>query len=185
MEDLNCCYCHLHFLENLGGWGGGGGGGGGGGSVIAYPQWPSLIQTAGQKYKSKQQEEWSHPILGLTATWPLMLYKGPYFNTPDPQTGLSPAMCLFSRPIKDFIPILPGRYEPHPTWIDTLNKKEDALRNRQIQATEPWTQHTKQLPAFCVGDHVRVQNQTGPHPLKWNKTGWIVEIQQFDQCCLY
>ena len=44
-----------------------------------------------------------------------------------------------------------------------------------------WTQHTKQLPPLCVGDHVLVQNQTGPHPMKWDKTGWIVEIWQFDQ----
>ena len=45
-----------------------------------------------------------------------------YQNTPDSQIG-SPAMCLFGRPIKDFVPILPGRYEPHPTWIDILNKR--------------------------------------------------------------
>ena len=38
-----------------------------------------------------------------------------YRNTPDPDTKLSPAMCLFGRPIKDFIPILPGRYRPHST----------------------------------------------------------------------
>lgn len=104
-----------------------------------------------------------------------------YRNTPDPQTGLSPAMCLFGRPIKDFIPILPGRYEPHPTWVDTLNKREEALRNRHMQAAERWAQHTKQLPPLCVGDHVRVQNQTGHHPLKWDKTGRIVEVRQFDQ----
>ena len=94
-----------------------------------------------------------------------------YHNTPDPQTGLSPAMCLFGRPIKDFIPILPGRYEHHPTWIDTLNRREEALRNRHMRVAERWTQHTKQLPPLCVGDHVRVQNQIGPHPLKWDKTG--------------
>ena len=58
-----------------------------------------------------------------------------YHIIPDSQIG-SPAMCLFGRPIKDFIPILPGRYEPHPTWIDILNKREDALRNRHIRAAE-------------------------------------------------
>ena len=44
-----------------------------------------------------------------------------------------------------------------------------------------WTQHIKQLPPLCVGDHVCVQNQIGPHPLKWDKTGQIVEVRQFDQ----
>ena len=99
-----------------------------------------------------------------------------YHNTPDPQTGLSPAMHLFGRPIKDFIPILPGRYEPHPTQIDALNRREEALRNCHMRAAERWTQHTKQLPPLCVGDHLCVQNQIGPHPLKWDKTCWIVEV---------
>ena len=33
-----------------------------------------------------------------------------YRNTPDKDTKLSPAMCIFGRPIKDLIPILPGKY---------------------------------------------------------------------------
>ena len=36
-------------------------------------------------------------------------------NTPDCDTGLSPAMSIFGRPIRDFIPILPGCYRPHNT----------------------------------------------------------------------
>ena len=36
-----------------------------------------------------------------------------YRNTPDKDTKLSPAMCIFGRPVKDLIPILPGRYQPH------------------------------------------------------------------------
>ena len=32
-----------------------------------------------------------------------------YRNTPDRDTGLSPAQMIFGRPIKGFIPILPGR----------------------------------------------------------------------------
>ena len=32
-----------------------------------------------------------------------------YRNTPDKDTKLSPAMCIFGRPIKDLIPILPGK----------------------------------------------------------------------------
>ena len=38
-----------------------------------------------------------------------------YRNTPDRDTKLSPAMCVFGRPIRDFIPILPGRYKTHET----------------------------------------------------------------------
>ena len=84
-------------------------------------------------------------------------------NTPDAGTKLSPAMCLFGRPIKDFIPILPGRYKPHDTWRETLASHEEALRNRQMKSHERWSEHTKQLPPLRVGDFVRIQNQIGNH----------------------
>ena len=50
-----------------------------------------------------------------------------YRNTPDPITKVSPAMCVFGRPIKDFIPIPHGKYHPHPTWKETLEAREAAL----------------------------------------------------------
>ncbi|MEW8309573.1 MAG: DDE-type integrase/transposase/recombinase [Candidatus Thiodiazotropha endolucinida] len=104
-----------------------------------------------------------------------------YRNTPDRDTKLSPAMCVFGRPIRDFIPILPGRYQPHMTWRETLMSREEALRKRHMLSGERLAQHTKRLPPLRVGDHVRVQNQIGPHPLKWDRTGTVVEVRQFDQ----
>lgn len=35
-----------------------------------------------------------------------------YRNTPDPDTKISPAMCVFGRMIRDFIPVIPGKYLP-------------------------------------------------------------------------
>ena len=104
-----------------------------------------------------------------------------YRNTPDRDTGISPAMSIFGRPIRDFIPILPGRYRPHNTWKETLLAREEALRNRHMKAAERWSEHTKRLPPLKVGDTVRIQNQTGPFPIKWDKTGRVVEVRQFDQ----
>ncbi len=104
-----------------------------------------------------------------------------YRNTPDRDTGLSPAMCVFGRPIRDFIPIPPGRYKPHATWLETLRAREEALRNRHMKMAERLAEHTKRLAPLTVGDRVRIQNQTGPHPLKWDKTGTVVEVRQFDQ----
>ena len=104
-----------------------------------------------------------------------------YRNTPDPDTKLSPAMCVFGRPIRDFIPILPGIYQPHDTWRETLAAREEALRNRHMRNAERWTEHTKRLPPLSAGDFVRIQNQTGPHPYKWDKTGRVIEVRQFDQ----
>lgn len=104
-----------------------------------------------------------------------------YRNTPDRDTKLSPAMCIFGHPIRDFIPILPGNYQPHRTWRETLAARESALRNRHMQNWERWSERTKRLPPLKVGDYVRVQNQVGPHPLKWDKTGTVIEVRQFDQ----
>ena len=69
-----------------------------------------------------------------------------YRNTPDPTTKLSPAECIFGRPIKDFIPITPSRYQPHPTWTDTLATREQALRNRHTRTAEQLSEHTRRLP---------------------------------------
>ena len=96
-----------------------------------------------------------------------------YRNAPDPDPKLSPAQCVFGRPIRDLIPILPGRYRPHDTWRQTLQAREEALRNRHMKAVERWTEHTQRLPPLTVGDMVRVQNQTGLHPRKWDKTGRV------------
>ena len=104
-----------------------------------------------------------------------------YRNTPDRDTKLSPAMCVFGHQIRDFIPILPQKYIPHRSWRDTLEAREEALRNRHMKAHERLSEHTKRLPPLKVGDHVRIQNQTGPHPLKWDRTGIIIEVKQFDQ----
>ena len=92
-----------------------------------------------------------------------------YRNTPDPASKLSPAQCIFGRPIKDFIPILPAHYLPHPTWSDTPAAREEALRNRHMRDAEGWTVHTRRLPPLAVGHLVRIQNQTGPHPNKWTR----------------
>ena len=104
-----------------------------------------------------------------------------YRNTPDRDTGLSPAMCIFGRSIRDFIPVHPGRYLPHPTWRETLIAREEALRNRHHKICERLTEHTRNLPPLKIGDYVRIQNQTGVNPTKWDRTGMVVEVRQYDQ----
>lgn len=104
-----------------------------------------------------------------------------YRNTPDRDTKLSPALSVFGRPVRDFIPIFPGKYRPHRTWRETLANREDALRNRHMREMEKWSEHTIRLPPLSVGDRVRIQNQVGPYPKKWDKTGLVTEVRQFDQ----
>ena len=43
------------------------------------------------------------------------------------------------------------------------------------------TEHTKTLPKLKVFDVVMIQNQSGPHPLKWDRSGMVVEVLPFDQ----
>jgi hypothetical protein len=50
-----------------------------------------------------------------------------------------------------------------------------------MRTTEHLSEHTRTLQPLVVGDCVRIQNQTGPHPNKWDKTGIIIEVRQFDQ----
>ena len=104
-----------------------------------------------------------------------------YRNSPDPATKQSPATCLFGRPTRDLIPLAPGKYHPHPTWQDNLSQRETALRQRHSLAQERWTEHTRQLSPLKVGDRVRLQNQTGNFPNKWDRTGCVVEVKQFHQ----
>ena len=52
---------------------------------------------------------------------------------------------------------------------------------RHVRARERRTLHTKVLPKLQVGDHVLIQNQTGNHARKWDRTGRIVEAKDFDQ----
>lgn len=70
---------------------------------------------------------------------------------------------------------------PTTTWQDTLAAREEALRNRHMKTAERWMEHTRRFPPLTVGDHVRIQNQVGPHPTKWDKTGLVIEVRQFDQ----
>ena len=90
-------------------------------------------------------------------------------------------MCVFGRPVKDLIPILPGKYHPHPTWRDSLHLREEALRHRHMRHQDKWSEHTKTLSPLQVGDRVRIQNQTGPYPNKWDRTGIVIEVRQFHQ----
>ena len=66
-----------------------------------------------------------------------------YRNTPDRDTRLSPAMCIFGRPIRDFIPIHPGKNFPHQTWQETLSNREKAPRNRHMRDAERLSAHTR------------------------------------------
>ena len=104
-----------------------------------------------------------------------------YRNSIDPETKASPALIIFGRPIRDPIPIPMGRYCPHQTWRELTAHREQALAKRHSLAHEKWTQHTRTLPPLRTGDHVYLQNLTGNHPQRWERTGIVVEVRQYHQ----
>ena len=101
-----------------------------------------------------------------------------YRNTPDRDTGLSPAMALFGRQLRDFLPTAPliGSM-----WQTLADSRETALALRSTKQREKWSAGAKELPPLLVGDWVFIQNQSGNYPRKWDKRGKVVEVKGFDQ----
>jgi len=61
-------------------------------------------------------------------------------------------------------------------WKDVWLAKEHALKSRLAKQTERLEEGARELKPLSVGDTVRVQNQTGSHPNKWDKTGIVVQV---------
>ena len=107
-------------------------------------------------------------------------------NTPDPDCKLSPAQILFGRPLRDAFSFVNRvnkfRNEAiSPVWKDAWRSKEEALRTRFVRSFETLGEKTRALPDLFVGDRVFIQNQTGPHPKKWDRSGVVMELRGNDQ----
>ena len=89
-------------------------------------------------------------------------------NTPCQDTGISPSIMLFGRPIRDHLP----RYDLklRPEWDVIAESREKALAKR-VLVPDNTLKH--ELAPLELGDSVQIQNQTGNHPGKWNNTGII------------
>ena len=64
--------------------------------------------------------------------------------------------------------------------MNLADARETALGRRATNAEKEWLEHTRALPTMKVGDNVMIQNQSGNHPLCWDKRGTIV-AESFDQ----
>ena len=103
-----------------------------------------------------------------------------YRNTPDTATGISPAMYIFHRPIRDFLPDL-NIGKSKENWNDVITAHQEARENHLTEYHTRLHEHTRRLPPLRVGDKVFIQNQIGSAPTKWDNTGEIMEVRQFDQ----
>ena len=110
-----------------------------------------------------------------------------YRNTPDRASGMSPAELLLGRQLRDF---LPGTSLAPPvrtfsdlrrTWRDVAEWREKTLCRRATADHERLRTRTADLPPLKVGQTVLVQNQTGNHPLQWDRRGVVMEVLPFRQ----
>ena len=66
-----------------------------------------------------------------------------YRNTVDPVTRFSPALAVFGRQVRDGLPILPGKYNPHSTWKELLQHRELAMAKRHQNGQDMFLYRTK------------------------------------------
>ena len=104
-----------------------------------------------------------------------------YRNTPDRDTGKSPAQVIFGHAIKDFFPVHPQYFQPRPEWLLTAEQREIALARRHARQGAVLTEHTKVLKPLHMSDVVLVQNQAGRRGKKWDRTGAVIEVLDHDQ----
>jgi hypothetical protein len=108
-------------------------------------------------------------------------------NTPDPTSKLSPAEIVFGRKLRDTMPRIDksinifNNKTVRPTWTEAWEQKELALRTRYQGCEKRLGEHCKTLPGLNEGDRVSVQNQTGNKPAKWDRTGTVVEVRDYDK----
>ena len=112
-------------------------------------------------------------------------------NTPETDSKLSPAQILLGRTLRDSLPLRPPIpfcttvFDPDSAvswvWKDAWSAKEHALKTRLARQVEKLEVGSHALKPLDIGDIVRLQNQAGNHPTKWDKTGTVVQIGDNDQ----
>jgi hypothetical protein len=108
-------------------------------------------------------------------------------NTPDRDTGLSPAQMILGRPLKGFLPNasrpVVGKAEgvASDVWRRVADWRELALAKRSSADQEKWDHQTHALPALTLGQHVMIQNAVGNNPRLWDKRGVVIKVLPFDQ----
>merc|ERR1711895_393042 len=87
-----------------------------------------------------------------------------YRNSPLQDLRLSPAQIIFGRQIKDFIPVLAGKYRPCQEWGFVQEDRDRALARRLQVDGSRLERNTRQVKKIPVGTAGSIQNQTGRHP---------------------
>jgi hypothetical protein len=100
-------------------------------------------------------------------------------NTPDQDTGMSPAQMLLGRDLRDFLPgtkpkaHLTRHIELNDTWQEVADWL--ALAPRSAKMHDKLKQGTKELPPLEIGVYVMLQNRLGNKPKRWDRRGVVVQ----------
>ena len=91
-------------------------------------------------------------------------------NTPNQDTGISPAEMLFGYKLRDH---LPNKFRSaRKEWKEIQLAKELSFSVKQDKSLSTG----KVLKTLNLGDSVSVQNQFGSRPGKWGNTGIVTEV---------
>ena len=62
-----------------------------------------------------------------------------------------------------------------------MEHRERTLAKKRDQDGQRWAARTKDFEEIEIGTPVSIQNQTGSHPTKWDKTGIVLENRPYHQ----
>ena len=104
-----------------------------------------------------------------------------YRNTPNQELGRSPAQLLYGRTLRDYLPGTSEMLRQRREWIMVKEEREKALSEKYGRMKEELERGTRKLKELSIGETVQVQDQKGLTPLRWTKSGVIVEKRDYDQ----
>ena len=104
-----------------------------------------------------------------------------YRNTPNVELKRSPAQLLYRRNLRDHLPGTKEVYVQRKEWLMIQREREIALAEKYGKIKEDREKGTKRLRSLSVGDNVMIQEQKGSEPLRWKRSGIVVEKKEYDQ----
>merc|ERR1711867_244934 len=96
-------------------------------------------------------------------------------NTPDPLTGLSPAMVVYGRKLRGFLPDNSQKVT-NSEWRIDMETWEKAFAKSHSTMAERLERNTRKLQGLPYGTEVAIQDPgTGGKAGRWTKSGTVVE----------
>ena len=81
-----------------------------------------------------------------------------YGNTPDYDTGKSPAMVLFGRPLRGFLPVAMDKLSPCDNWRRLCVDIEQALAKRAVLSGESLGTPTRQIGFWGIQSDFKISS---------------------------